>query len=82
MATINGLSSPAATNNGSVRAEAILPFYGLGFVMDKLEFHSALLTVRSDPLEVALSRHPVRSEPVWPSGYDLLVRLGREIRGQ
>lgn len=59
-----------------------LPFFGLGFEMQGVIAWTESLTVRTKRPQ-PIARIGLRPVPVAaPAGYDLLVRLGREIRGR
>lgn len=59
-----------------------LPFFGLGFGMQGAIAWAECLTVRTvrPRPAVGIGHHP--NPTAAPAGYDLLVRLGREIRGR
>lgn len=69
--------------NKSVVADQSLPFAGLGIAMDAVQAVAQTMTI--------VRNHQTRCEDVGmyvpdpvvqPSGYSLLVALGREIRGR
>lgn len=71
-------------NHKSARTESrTLPFAGLGFDMKRARTAAQVMTIfhysYSVEVDVIL---PLAGYSVRPSGYDLLVALGREIRGR
>lgn len=59
-----------------------MPFNGLGFVMKAVRAVAQTMTVIHDRAGRDDAWAPVRDRVVQPSGYSLLVALGREIRGR
>ncbi len=60
-----------------------IPFAGLGFDVDTVQIAAQMMTPRysSRAVDTGVSM-PVLDYVAQPSGYSLLVALGREIRGR
>ena len=66
----------------TLAAGTAIPFGGLGFDLAPIEARARLLVLRRVRL-CELYAKPIHGADVpVPSGYDLLVRLSREIRGR
>lgn len=67
------------TNAASMTAQ---PFGGLGFAMETVSLAAEAMTVTRLTGIVSMSMPSVVEVVAQPSGYSLLVALGREIRGR
>lgn len=61
---------------------AVLPFGGLGFDMETVSLAAKAMTVTRLTGIASVSMPSVVEMVAQPSGYSLLVALGREIRGR
>lgn len=59
-----------------------MPFSGLGFAVDAVRAVAQTMTVAHNRAGSEMSWAPMPDDVAQPSGYSLLVALGREIRGR
>lgn len=60
-----------------------LPFNGLGFAMDSVQATAQTMTlIPHSHIDCSGVTLPAPDDTAQPSGYSLLVALGREIRGR
>lgn len=74
---------PSKSSEADSSASHAMPFMGLGHCLECVRTVSSLMKARwaTQPAHEPIEEESDAQNP-RPSGYGLLVRLGREIRGQ